>query len=404
MALWNITLNDNDGQTALIDYDDFVEGIVQRSLQEFLEAEMAEHIGAGPYERTEGRTGQRNGYKPRTLALRVGGVRLMVPQARDGSFHTELFERYQRSERAFTLAIVEMWLDGVSTRKVAEVTEALSSVAFSRSTVSELCKRLDQQVDAWRSRDLSGAAYPYLFVDALQENVRRGGRVVSLGMLVACGVRGDGVREVLDVAAADTESAAAYADLFSSLRERGLSGVMLVTSDAHAGLIAAIRRYFQGAAWQRCQVHFLREAMGKVSLRRRGEVCADISAVFEQGTREGAMEKAAEAAGKWREAAPRVAAMIDGGIEDCLSVLGFPEEHRARLRTNNAIERLNREIRRRDRAIGVFPNEASALRLVSALCMEASEEWLGAKAYLDMSLLDVDDEPSPAQARCLKAS
>jgi len=403
MTYWNTTLLDEHNQSALIDNEDFIKEIVRDYLQEHLEAEMCEHIGAEPYERTDVRAGWRNGYKDRTLHLKAGSVYLRIPQARDGSFHTELFERYQRSERAFTLAIIEMWLKGVSTRKVADITDALSSVVFSKSCVSELCKKLDEHICAWKARSLSEHTYPYLFVDALYEKVRKGGSVVSQGVLIASGVRDDGIREVLDVAIADVESEATYNDLFRSLKERGLSGVLLVTSDAHLGLRAAISRYFHGAAWQRCQVHFMREAMKKVSLKRREGLGSGISAIFAETTREKAITKATEVAGKWRKMAPSVASMIDEGIEDCLSVLGFPEDHQVRLRTNNAMERLNKEIRRRDRVIGAFPDEASAMRLISALCMEISEDWLQAKPYLDMSLLYVDDEPALAVILYLKA-
>jgi transposase-like protein len=395
MARKHATDKQVSSQEALIDSEGFIRGIVQATLQEFLEAEMVTHLGAEPYERTEERTGLRNGYKPRVLNLTVGSVSLRLPQARDGGFHTELFERYQRSERAFTLAIVEMWLNGVSSRKVAGITDALSSVTFSKSTVSELCKSLDAHVNAWRSRDLSAHTYPYLFVDALYEDVRVGSGVVSEGVLIACGVRDDGKREILDVAIADTESAAAYNDLFGSLKERGASGVLLVTSDAHSGLKSAIKRYFQGASWQRCQVHFIRDAALKVSLKRRSELCGDLSSIFNETERGAALTKATEIADKWRETAPRVAAMLDDDIEQCLSALSFPEEHQVHIRTNNFIERLNEEIRRRDRVIGVFPNEASLLRLVCSLCIERSELWTLGRPYLDMSLLDVDDVPLP---------
>ncbi len=397
MTTWNITLTDKHKQTVLIDIDSFVSEIVQKTLQEILKAEITEHIGAEPYERTDGRSGQRNGYKERTLNLRVGSVSLRIPQARDGSFHTELFARYQRSERAFTSAIVEMWLKGVSTRKVADITEELCSVTFSKSTVSDLCRSLDEEIGTWKARDLSAHTYPYLFVDALYEDVRKGGSVVSEGVLIVCGVRDDGKREILDVAIADTESAAAYSDLFSSLKERGVGGVMLVTSDAHLGLKAAIKRYFQGASWQRCQLHFIRDVLGKVSLKRRADLSKDITSIFEISDKESAMEKACEVADKWRALTLSVAKMIDEDIEQCLSVLAFPEEHQKCLRTNNLMERLNAEIRRRDRVIGIFPNEASALRLICALCIDKSESWIAErKTYLDMSLLDVEDEPIAA--------
>ena len=399
MTKKNLTPTGKDKQTALIDSEGFIRNIVRTALQELLEAEMTEHLGAGPYERTEGRTGQRNGYKDRELTLKVGCISLRIPQARDGSFHTGLFERYQRSERALTLAIVEMWLKGVSTRKVSAVTEALSSVAFSKSTVSELCKSLDAHINEWKARDLSSHAYPYVFVDALYEDVRKGGSVVSEGVLIVVGVRGDGRREVLDAVIADTESAASYNDLFSALRERGASGVMLVVSDAHAGLRSAIRRYFQGASWQRCQVHFSRDATSKVSLKNRKALGADIGSIFEKKEREEAMRRASEVSGKWRDIAPRAAKMIDEDIEQCLSALAFPEEHQASIRTNNVMERFNEEIRRRDRVVNIFPNEASALRLVCAICIEQSELWATGKAWLDMSLLDADDEPVAAVLR-----
>jgi len=396
MTAWNITLTNKDKQTALIDVNDFISGIVQTTLQEFLEAEMTEHIGAEPYERTDERTGQRNGYKDRELILKVGSICLRIPQARDGSFHTALFERYQRSERALTLAIIEMWLKGVSTRKVQDVTDALSSLTFSKSTVSELCKSLDAHVDEWKARDLSSHTYPYIFIDALYEDIRKAGSVVSEGVLIVVGVRDDGKREILDAAIADTESAASYNDLFSSLKERGVSGVMLVISDAHFGLKAAIKRFFQGASWQRCQVHFLRDAIGKVSSTNKEDLSSDIGSIFEETKKEDAMKRASEVAGKWRNTAPRVAKMIDEDIEQCLSVLAFPEEHQISIRTNNIMERFNEEIRRRDRVINIFPNEASALRLICAICIERSELWITGNPWLDMSLFDVDDKPVAA--------
>ena len=388
MTASNITPMYANKQIALIDTPNFIKEIVRVALQEYLEEEITDHIGADPYERNDERTGLRNGYKDRTLKLKVGSISLRIPQTRDGSFHTGLFERYQRSERAFTAAIVEMWIKGVSNRKVSAITEELSSVAFSKSAVSEMCKMLDGQTEAWRSRGLSAHTWPYLFVDAIYEHVRKDGMVVRESMLIVSGIRDDGLREILDVTVADIESEATYGDLFSSLKERGLTGVRLVTSDAHAGLRAAICRYFQGAAWQRCQVHFLREAQGKVLLKYRKELSADISEIFEASSKKKAMKKALEVADRRQKSAPRVASMIDEGIEDCLSVLGFPKEHQVHIRTNNPMERLNREIRRRDRVIGIFPNEASALRLICALCMEQSEEWIITGPCLDMSLLE----------------
>ena len=271
-------------QAALLDDPGFLRAIVQGALQAVLEAEMAAHLGAERYERAEGRTGYRNGYKPRTLTTRVGPLELRVPQDREGTFSTETFStesfaRYQRSEQALVLGLMEMYLHGVSTRKVADITERLCGTGFSKSHVSALAGRLDAELAAWRERPLA-AAYPYLVIDARYEHVRVDGRVVSQGVLVVAGVRDDGRREVLAVEVADTESEATYQDLFRRLKARGLRGVEWVTSDDHAGLAAAIARHFQGAGWQRCQVHFARNLLGRVGVKHRARLGADLRGVF----------------------------------------------------------------------------------------------------------------------------
>ncbi len=243
---------DTVAEGALLDDPEFLRGIVERAVQEVLEAEMTAHVGAGRYERGEGRTGHRNGYKPRELRTRVGTLSLLVPQDREGTFSTQLFARYQRNEKALVLALMEMYVEGVSTRKVTEITEELCGTSFSKSLVSMLCGKLDAELTAWRSRHLT-ARYPYLYVDARYEKVRVDGRIVSQGVLIVKGVREDGHREILSLDVADTESESTYQDLFRSLKSRGLSGVELVTSDDHKGLRAATGRHFQGASWQRCQ-------------------------------------------------------------------------------------------------------------------------------------------------------
>ena len=238
-------------QGMLLDEPDFLREIVERVLQELLEAEMTEHVGAAPHERTDTRKGQRNGYKPRTLRTRVGTLNLLVPQDREGTFSTKLFSRYQRNEKALVLALMEMYVEGVSTRKVKEVTEELCGISFSKSLVSSLSGSLDAELDGWRNRRLEARAYPYLFVDARYEKARVDGRVVSQGVLVVSAVGEDGFREILGVEVADTESEATYHELFRSLKARGLKGVQLVVSDDHEGLKAAVERHFQGAAHQR---------------------------------------------------------------------------------------------------------------------------------------------------------
>jgi putative transposase len=288
-------------QEVLLDDPSFLGEIVERVVQQVLETEMTEHIGAALYERTENRTGQRNGYKPRTLRTRVGTLNLLVPQDREGTFSTRLFSRYQRNEKALTLALMEMYVEGVSTRKVKEVTEVLCGTSFSKSLISSLAGSLDAELQAWRNRRLEAEAYPYLFVDARYEKVRVGSRVVSQGVLIVSGVRDEGMREILAVEVADTESEATYQELFRSLKTRGLSGVELVVSDGHEGLKAAITRHFQGASWQRCQVHYARNLLGMVSLAKRKELGADLRGIFAAPDREQAFGIASSVAEKWRK-------------------------------------------------------------------------------------------------------
>jgi transposase-like protein len=393
---------------ALLDDPMFLRDIVATALQEMLEAGMTEHLNADPHERTSGRRGYRNGYKPRQLKMRVGTVDLLVPQDRDGTFKPELFDRYQRNEKALTLALMEMSVKGVSTRKVADITEKLCGTTFSKSTVSRLSADLDEELEAWRNRPLE-QAYPYLMVDARYEYVRIDGRVVSQGVLIVKGVRADGRREILAVAVADTESEATYDELFGGLKDRGLHGVQLVISDSHRGLRKAIERNFQGAAWQRCQVHFKRNALGKVAMKHREKLGEDLKDIFEAPTREGAFEALSGVVSRWSETHPAVASWIEEGIEDCLACYSFPEAHRRRIRSTNPLERFNQEIKRRTRVVRIFPNRASCLRLVSALCAEQSEHWISGRRYLDMSLLEARssgqaDRPDPTTSNTKEAN
>ncbi len=372
-------------QEVLLDDAGFLEEVVQRVLQEVLEAEMTEHVGAAPHERTDARKGHRNGHKPRTLRTRVGTLNLLVPQDREGTFSTRLFSRYQRNEKALVLALMEMYVEGVSTRKVKDVTEELCGISFSKSLVSSLAGSLDSELEAWRTRRLQAASYPYLFVDARYERARVDSQVVSQGVLVVSGVREDGFREILAVEVANTESEATYQDLFRSLKGRGLSGVEMVVSDDHGGLKSAIARHFQGAAHQRCQVHYARNLLGMVGAKRRKELAEDLRGVFAAPSREVALGLASELADRWRGGHPGVAEHVEEHIEECLTCLAFPEGHRKRIRTTNGLERLNQELKRRTRVVRIFPNREACLRLVSALCVEQSEEWLTGRRYLDMS-------------------
>ncbi len=375
-------------QGILLDDPGFLKRIVEKVVQDLLEAEMTEHVGAAPYERSATRTGHRNGHKPRMLRTRVGALNLLVPQDREGTFSTRLFSRYQRNEKALCLALMEMYVEGVSTRKVKDITEALCGTSFSKSLVSSLAGSLDAELEAWRSRPLEGEAYPYLLVDARYEKARVGGRVVSQGVLIVSAVREDGLREILGVEVADTESEATYQELFRSLKRRGLSGVELVVSDDHSGLKAAVLRQFQGASWQRCQVHYARNLLGMVGHARRKELAADLRGIFAAADREVALDLASSVAEKWRgKGQEKVAERLEEHVEECLACLSFPEGHRRRIRTTNGLERFNQELKRRTRVVRIFPNREACLRLVTALAVEQSEEWITGRRYLDMEEL-----------------
>jgi putative transposase len=362
--------------------EDFLRDLVQRTVQQVLEAEMTSFLGAESYQRNDIRRGWRNGFKPRTLKTRVGELELMVPKDRDGQFQTELFERYQRSEKAFVAALLQMYIEGVSTRKVTAITEALCGLEVSKSQVSALTQKLDAEVAEWRMRALSDE-YPYLIFDARYEKVRRGGSVVSQGVLVAIGISAAGYREVLGCWVAESESEASWGAVFSELKQRGLRGVRYVVSDDHAGMVRAIERHFQGAVWQRCQVHFVRNALSLCGRQQRPLVLRLMKVVTESATREAAKAALAAAIAELENKAPRVARLLEESGEEILGVYALPEAHRKRMRTTNMLERQNQELKRRTRVIRVFPHEQSCLRLIAALLMETNQEWMG-RIYLRM--------------------
>jgi transposase-like protein len=371
--------------------EDFLRELVQRTVQQVLEAEMTSFLGAGTYERNGERRGWRNGYKPRTLKTRVGELELLVPKDRDGEFQTELFERYQRSEKALVLAMLEMYVGGVSTRKVSAITEALCGLEVSKSQVSALTSKLDAEIAEWRMRPLT-QAYPYLVVDARYEKVRQGGAVVSQGVLVVCGVDGRGFREVLGCWIAESESEASWSAVFAELKQRGLNGVRYVVSDDHAGMVKAIDRHFQGAVWQRCQVHFVRNALSLCGVAQRPLVLTLMRAITESPTRESAMAAIQAAVAELQKKAPKTALLLEEHGEEILGVYALPEPHRKRMRTTNMLERQNQELKRRTRVVRVFPHAASCLRLVSALLIETSHQWME-RLYLRM-----EDEPAEQTA------
>jgi transposase-like protein len=349
--------------------------------------EAAAHVGAAPHARSPDRRGHRNGTKPRTLSTRVGELALSVPQVRGcDPYHPSMFHKWQRSERALLVACAEMYFQGVSTRNVRDVLEAMCGGDVSAMTVSRVAQEVDEKLSAFRDRRLDGAAYPYVMVDARYEGVRVDGRVVSQAVLVVVGVTAQGRKEVLDWRVGDSESEDTWGDVFRSLRDRGLRGVTLVVSDAHAGIRAALKRHCQGAAWQRCRVHFKRELGRRVSYKVLKELMKDAAAAFAPGDRTECLARAAEAADKWEGRYPAVAAMFRDGFEDCLAVLATPANHRPRLASTNLLENLMRRLKKRTAVVGVFPNRASCDRLVGAQLLEVHEDWQAEpRAYLSMT-------------------
>ncbi len=377
---------------------DFLRHLVEAFMQEYLEQEMAVHLGALPYERTEDRRGHRNGTKPRQLNTRVGKLNLSVPQTREGSFSTELFERYQRSEKAMIACLQQMVIQGVSTRKVTKITQSMCGLDFSKSQVSAICQRLDGEIQAWLNRSLD-EAYPYIIVDARYEKIRRDHMIESNAVLIAKGVGMSGKRELLGVHVCSTENETTWSDFFESLIQRGLSGVVLVISDAHSGLVKAVEKHFPGTQWQRCQVHFKKNLMDKVRNRDKAWLKDRLNDIFMATDKLTAVDRLRQLVGDLAEKYPAVADLLESDCEDALACLNFPAQHRRRIRTTNSLERFNQEIKRRTRIIRIFPNHASALRLIGALCMEQSEEWLTGKQYLDMTLLENPDQEQEKELR-----
>lgn len=357
--------------------------LVEAVLNQFLEAEITDHVGAGPHERSSERRGHRNGHYRRSLTTRVGGIELSVPRDREGSFRTELFERYQRSEKALVLAMLEMVINGVSTRKVARITEELCGREFKRSTVSDLAKQLDVQVEAWAERRFT-ERYPFVIVDAMQIKVRRDAAVRPTSLLVAVGINAEGYREILGISVANSESEQSWMDMFRRLKERGLSGVEFVLSDAHGGLVTALQRCFQGAAWQRCQVHFRRNVVDRAPKAHQDALHAGLDRILEAHDAEEARAEFQRLHALLKGKADRALETLEAGLEDAIQVLALPEKYRVRLRSTNMLERLIEEVRRRERVIRIFSNDRSAWRLCGALLAEQHEIWSTGKRWLNM--------------------
>jgi transposase-like protein len=361
-----------------------------------MQTEVAAHLGAAPHERSADRRGQRNGFKPRTLATRVGELELSVPQVRACEpYHPSMFNKWQRSERALLTACAEMYFQGVSTRNVRQVLEAMCDGEISSMTVSRVAQEVEEKLTQFRERRL--AEYVYLMIDARYEKVRVEGKVVSQAVLVVMGVTPLGRKEILDWRVGDSESAQTWGELFLSLKDRGLRGVKRVISDAHSGIIAALQRHFQGVSWQRCRVHFKRELGRKVSYKAIKELMRETASVFAPAERAECLRRGQEMADRWRSRYPEVSRMLEKGLEDCLSVLDLPENHQRLLASTNLLENLMKRLKKRTAVVGVFPSRASCDRLIGAQLLEVHEEWsTQSRPYLNM-----EQRPAAAEAAAL---
>jgi putative transposase len=359
---------------------DAVPELMRVLLNSVMQAERAKYLQAGEYERTEDRKGHANGYKPKTVRTRMGEITFAVPQVREGGFYPSALEKGLRSERALTMTLAEMYVQGVSTRKVKAITEALCGVEISAAQVSRATAQLDATLQEWRERPLGEITY--LYVDARYEKVREAGQVRDAAVLLATGISPEGERQVLGVSVSLSEHETHWKAFLQGLKDRGMNGVKLVISDDHSGLGAARRAVLGSVPWQRCQFHLQQNAGAYVPKQAmRMEVAADIRAMFNAPDRKTAEEFLQAAIQKYAVTAPKLSAWLEENLAEGFTVFDFPLEHRRTIRTTNSLERVNKEIRRRTRVVGVFPNEASCLRLISALLMEISEEWQIGKHY-----------------------
>lgn len=360
---------------------DILPELIRTILNAAMQAERQHYLNAAPYQRTPEREAHANGFKPKSMQTRVGKITFDVPQVREGGFYPEALEKGLRSERALTLALAEMYVQGVSTRKVKAITEQLCGISVSSAQVSDAAALLDTELEKWRNRPLG--EYPYLILDAYYEQVREDGQVRDLAVLTAVGVNLGGKREILGLSVSLSEHEVHWRAFLESLKARGLGGIQLITSDDHSGLRMARQAVFGSLPWQRCQFHLQRNAQAYIPHKdMAAEVAEDIRTIFNAPDRSTADAYLARTVQKYLKTASRLAEWMAANIPEGLTVFAFPAAHRRLLRTTNGVERLHREVRRRARVVSIFPNQASCLRLVSAIHAEISEEWLTGRIYL----------------------
>lgn len=372
---------------ALQEKDNAFRCLLERIVQEVLEGEMEETLGAEKSERTPNRQGYRSGYYPRTLITRVGKLELRVPQDRQGRFRTEVFERYQRSEKALVGSLAEMYIQGVSTRKVKEITEQLCGHEFSAATVSRINQTLDEELAKFANRRLE-EEYPYLILDARYEKVREEGVIRSQAVQVAIGINREGRRCVLAVELANRESTTSWREFLGKLKQRGLLGVEFVVTDDHAGLKQGIVEVLPEAAWQRCYVHFLRNALDYLPRKANDDCLVELRWLYDRHDLEQARQDLAAWLMKWQTKYPKMCSWVEANIEETFTFYRLPAEHHKHMKSTNMLERINEELKRRTLVVRIFPNAASCLRLVRALAAEIHEDWIEATRYLNMELLE----------------
>ena len=353
-----------------------------------IQAQFDEHIGAQPHERTPDRRDRRNGTRTRGLNTLAGSLTLEIPRARESNFVPSVIENFKRSDRALISVVQEAFIAGVSTRKMEKILDAMGVERLAKSQISELCVQLDALAEEFRSRPLT-EKYPYVWLDAMYEKVRVDGRVVSNAVVIAYGVKASGPRDVIGIDVVDTESKESWTSMLRGLRKRGLSGTQLVISDAHEGLKGAIATVMHGSSWQRCKVHFFRNILAHVPQSRKLEVAAGLKAVFSQVSIESARRAISDLHAKFGPTLKKAMEIFDAGIDDALTFLAFPLEHHRKISTTNPIEHLNREIRRRTRSIGIFPSPESALRIITMILIEQSEEWMTDRRYMTPESLEL---------------
>lgn len=375
-----------DVKALFSEQQDLLKQMLREVMQEMLEQEMTDALGAAKGERAASRLGYRSGYYERSLITRVGKLELRVPQDRQGHFSTQIFERYQRSEKALVSALAEMYVQGVSTRKVKAITEELCGHSFSASAISAVNKTLDESLDRFAKRRLE-ESYPYLILDARYEKVREAGIIRSQAVQIAIGINEEGRRQVLAVELANRESESSWRDFLLGLKERGLYGVEFVVSDDHPGLKRAIWEVLPEAVWQRCYVHFLRNAMDHLPRKANDDCLQELRWIYDRRDLSEAQKDLAQWLERWQQKYPKLCAWAEESIGETFNYYRLPLQHHKHMKSTNMLERLNEEIKRRTHVVRIFPNEASCLRLVRALAVETHESWLEASRYLNMDLL-----------------